>query len=196
MYEGSNFSTSSPSLLSVLLIIVRWMYGYNMKCKLMALICIVVQQKTTQHRKAVVVGSTPIDLCRPGLPVPHHLLEFAQVRIHWISDTIQSSHPLLPPSPTAFFPSIRVFSNESVAQVRWSKFWSFSFSISPSNEYSELLSFRIDWFDLLAVQGTLKSLLQHHSWKTSVLWRSTYGPALTFMHDYWKDHSLDYMDIC
>ena len=77
-----------------------------------------------------------------------------------------------------------------------SKYWSFSFSISPSNEYSELISFRIDWFDLLAVQGTLKSLLQHHSSKTSVLWCSTYDPALTSVHDYWKDHSLDYMDIC
>ena len=78
---------------------------------------------------------------------------------------------LLPPS---VFPSIRVFSNESTLRCRWPKYWSFSFSISPSNEYSELISFRIDWFDLLAVQGTLKNLLQHHNWKASVLQHSAY----------------------
>ena len=79
-------------------------------------------------------------------------------------------HPfLLPPS---VFPSIRVFSSESVLHIRWPEYWSFSFSISPSNEYSGLFSFRIDWFDLLAVQGTLKSLLQHHSSKASILWHS------------------------
>ena len=80
-------------------------------------------------------------------------------------------HSLLLPS---VFPSIRVFSNESVLCIRWPKYWSFSFSISPSNEYSGLISFRIDWLDLLAVQGTLKSLLQHHSSKTSILWHSTF----------------------
>ena len=81
-------------------------------------------------------------------------------------------HPLLPlPS---IFPSIRVFSNESGLHIRWPKYWSFSFSISPSNEYSELISFRMDWLDLLAVQGTLKSLLQHHSSKASIIWRSAF----------------------
>ena len=83
--------------------------------------------------------------------------------------------------------SIRVFSNESVLHIRLPKYWSFSFSISPSNEYSGLISFRIDWLDLLAVQGTLKSLLQHHSSKASIL----YCPTLTFIHDYWKNHSFD-----
>ena len=98
-------------------------------------------------------------------------------------------HPLfLLPS---IFPSIRVFSNESVLRIRWPKYWSFSFSISPSNEYSGLISFRIDWFDLFVVQGTLKSLLQHHSSKASILALSLlYGPSLTFMHDYWKNHSF------
>ena len=91
------------------------------------------------------------------------------------------------------FPSIRVFSNESVLHIRWPVYWSFSFSISPFNEYSGLISFRIDWFDLLAVQGTLKSLLQHHSSKTSIL---LYGPTLKSIHDYWKNHSFDYMDLC
>ena len=96
--------------------------------------------------------------------------------------------PLLP----SIFPSIRVFSNESVLCIRWPKYWSFSFSISPSNEYSELISFRMDWLDLLAVQGTLKSLLQHHISKASILWRSAFfiSPALISIHDYWKNHSF------
>ena len=95
--------------------------------------------------------------------------------VHEVGDAIQPSHPLssllLLPS---IIPSIRVFSNESVLHIRWPKYWSFSFSISPSNEYSGLISFRIDWFDLLAVQGTLKSLLQHHSSKASILRCSTF----------------------
>ena len=102
--------------------------------------------------------------------------------------------PLLLPS---IFPSIRVFSNESVLRIRWTKYWSFSFSISPFNEYSGLISFRIDWFDLIAVQGTLKSFLQHHSSKASVHQLSfLYGPALTSIHDYWKNHSFDQTDLC
>ena len=90
------------------------------------------------------------------------------------------------------FPSIRVFSNESVLRIRWPKYWSFSFSISASNEYSGLISFRMDWLDVLEVQATLKSLLQHHSSKASILQLSfLYGPSLTSIHDYWKNHSLD-----
>ena len=112
----------------------------------------------------------PMNRSMPGLPVHHQLPEFTQTHVHRVGDAIQPSHPLsspllLPPIP----PSIRVFSNESVLCIRWPKDWSFSFSISPSNEYSGLISFRIDWFDLLAVQGTLKSLLQHHSSKASIL---------------------------
>ena len=96
---------------------------------------------------------------------------------------------LLPPS---ILPSIRIFSNESVLHITWPKCWGFSFSISPSNEYSELISFRIDLFDLLAVQETLNSLLQHHSSKASVLWHSFfYGPTLRSIHDYWKNHRFD-----
>ena len=91
----------------------------------------------------------------------------------WCHPNILSSvHPLL--HPPSIFPSIRVFSNESAVHMRWPKYWSFSFSISPSNEYLGLVSFRIDWFDLLAVQGTLKSLLQHHSSKASILWHSAF----------------------
>ena len=108
--------------------------------------------------------------CRmPGFPISHHLLEFAQVHVHCIGDSIQISHPLLPSSLLSIFPSIKVFSNNSAVCIRWPRYWSFSFSISHSNEYSGLISFEIDWFGLLAVQGTLKSLLQHHSSKSSVL---------------------------
>ena len=100
-------------------------------------------------------------------------------------------HPLLL-SPS-IFPSIRVFSNESALRIRWPKYWRFSFSISPSNEYSGLISFRMDWFDLLAAQGTLKSLLQHHSSKVSAFLALSflYSPTLTSIYDYWKNHSFD-----
>ena len=109
-----------------------------------------------------------------GFPVYHQLLELTQAHIHRVSDAIQPSHPLSSPSPLPLFlPSIRVFSNESVLCIRWPKYWSFSFSGSPSNEYSGLISFRMDWLDLPAVQGTLKSL-QHHSSKASILQRSAF----------------------
>ena len=100
-------------------------------------------------------------------------------------------HPLL--LPHSIFPSIRVFSNESTLHIKWPKYWSFSFSISTANEYLGLISFRIDWFDLLAVQGTLKSLLQHHSSEPSILWCSAFliVPILTSIHDYWKNHSFN-----
>ena len=111
-----------------------------------------------------------MDHSKPGLPIHHQLPEFTQTHVHWVSDAIQPSHPLSSPSPLAFnFPSIRVFSNESFLRIRWPKYWSFSFNISSSNEHSELISFRMDWLDLLAVQKTLKSLLQHHSAKVSIL---------------------------
>ena len=93
-------------------------------------------------------------------------------------------------------PSIRVFSNKSVVHIRWPKDWSFTFNISPSNEYSGLISFRMDWMDLLAVQGTLKSLLQHFKSINSLALSFLYSPTLTSMHDYWKNLSFDYMDFC
>ena len=117
-----------------------------------------------------------------------------------IESVMPSNHlflccPLLLPS--SIFPSIRVFSNESVLTIRWQKFWSFSFNISPSSEYSGLISFRMDWLDLLTVQGTLKSLLQHHSSLNislsinSLTLMFLYSPPLTSIHDYWKNHRLD-----
>ena len=111
-----------------------------------------------------------MDCSTPGLPVRHQLLELSQTHVHWV--VMPPNHailccPLL--LSLSIFPSIKVFSNESVICIRWPKSWSFSFSISPSNEYSGLISFRMDWLDLLAVQGTLKSLLQHHRSKASIL---------------------------
>ena len=130
----------------------------------------------------------------PDLSVHHQLLELAQTHVHHVGDAIQPSHPLSSPLLLpSIFPSIRVFSNESVLHIRWSKYWSFSFSISPSNEYSGLISFRIDWLDLPVVQRTLKSLLQHHSSKASILWCSAFfiSPTLRCIHDYWKNHSFE-----
>ena len=102
----------------------------------------------------------PMGCSTPGFPVHHQLLELAQTHVHQVSDAIQPSHPLSSPSPlTSIFPSIRVFPNESVLHIRWPKCWSFRFSTSLSSEYSGLISFRIHWFDLLAIQGTLTSLL-------------------------------------
>ena len=130
----------------------------------------------------------PMDRSTPGLPVHHQLPELTQTHVHWVSDAIQPSHPLLSPSPPTFNLSQHqglfqwVSSSHQVAKVL-----QFSFNISPSNEYSRLISFRMDWLDLLAVQGTLKSLLQHDSSKASILKH----PARTSIHDYWKNHSFD-----
>ena len=117
----------------------------------------------------------PTNRSTPGLPVHHQLPEFTQTHVRRVSDAIQPSHPLsplllLPPIP----PIIRVIYSESTLHMRWPKYWSFSLSISPSNEHPGLISFRMDWLDLLAVQGTLKSLLQHHTSKASILWRSAF----------------------
>ena len=141
----------------------------------------------------------PMNCKMPGFPVLHYLLEFAQTHVHWVSVTNQPSHPLSPPSPPALNLSLhRVFSNESALHIRWPKYWSFSFSISPSNEYSGLIFFRIDWFDLLAVQETLKSLLQHHNSKTSILWLSAFF-MVQLLHLYMttgKKHRFDNRDLC
>ena len=116
----------------------------------------------------------PMNRSTPGLPVHHQLPEFTQTHVHRVGDTTQPSHPLsalllLSPIP----PSIRAFSNESTLRMRWPKYWSFSFRIIPSEEYPGLI-FKMDWLDLLAVQGTLKSLLQHHNSKASILQRSAF----------------------
>ena len=117
----------------------------------------------------------PVDCTTPCFPVHHQLPELTQTHVHRVSDAIQPSHPLLSPLlPPSIFPSIRGFSKESALCIRWPKYWSFSFNISPFNEHPGLISFRMDWLDLLAVQGTLKSLLQHHSSKASILQHSAF----------------------
>ena len=125
-----------------------------------------------------------MDCSTPGLPVLHCLPEFAQTHVHCVNDAIQPSHLVSPfPSCPQSFPASRksIISSESALRIRWPKYW--SFSISPSNEYSGLISFTIDWFDLLFVQGTLKGLLQHHSLKASVLWLSFYF-RVQLLHPY------------
>ena len=129
----------------------------------------------------------------PGLPVHYQIPEFTQTHVHRVSDDIQPSHPLSSPSPPAPIPaSIRVFTNVSTLRMRWPKYWSFSFSIIPSKVIPGLISFRMGWLDLLEVQGTHKSLLQHqfkniHSSALIFL----HSPTLTSIHDYWKNQSLD-----
>ena len=119
-----------------------------------------------------------MDCSMPDLLVLHHLLELAQTHVHWVSDAIQPSCPLSAPfPPRSIFRSITVFTSESVLRIRWPKYWSFSFIISSSDEYSGLISPRMDWLDLLTVQGTLKSLLQHHSSKASIRLHSAFFPV-------------------
>ena len=146
------------------------------------------QLLTNHHRKVLMNGRSgkdcqqlcptlcdPMNRSTPGLPGHHKLPEFTQTHVHCVGDAIQPSHPLSSPSPPSPNPSQhQVFSNESTLHMRWPKFWSFSFSISPSNEHPGLICFRMDWLDLLAVQGTLKSLLQHHSSKASILKNSAF----------------------
>ena len=124
-----------------------------------------------------------MDCSMPGLPVHYQLPEFTQTDGHWVGDVIQPSHPLLSPSPPAFNLSQHQGLFKWVLHIRWPKYWSFSFNISPSNEYSRLISFRMDWLDLLAVQGTLKSLLQHHSSKASIFWCSAFF-IVQLLHSY------------
>ena len=137
--------------------------------------------KTRAHQFSSVAQScltlcNPMDCSTPGFPDHHQLLELTQTHVHCFGDNIQPSYPLSSPSflLPSIFSSIRVFSNESVLRIRWPKCQSFSFSSSPSNEYSGLISLRIDWLDLLAAQKTLKSLLQHHSSKASILRHSAF----------------------
>ena len=139
-----------------------------------------------------------MDCSMPAFPVLDYLPELAQTHVHWVGDAIQLSYPLRPllllPS---VFPQIKVFSSESAFHIRWPEYWSFNFSISSSNEYSGLIFFRIDWFDLLAVQGTLKSLVWHHNLKTLILQHSAFLVQLS--HPYMttgKTRALYYTDLC
>ena len=138
----------------------------------------------------------PIDCSKPGFPILHNLLQFAQVHVHWVSDAIQPSHPLPLTSPPALSLSQHQgLSNELALHITQTKYW--SFSISPSNKYSGVISFRIHWFDFLAVQRDLKKASpapQFESNNCSVL-SLLYDPILTSVHDYWEKHSFDYMNL-
>ena len=139
-----------------------------------------------------------IDCSMPSFPVHRQFLEVAQTHIHQVGDATQPSHPLLSPSsPTFNLSQNQGLFHESVLPMRWPKYWNFNFSISPSNEYSGLISFRLDWLDLLVVQGTLKSLLQHHSSKESILRRSAFF-MVQLSHSYMTTGktSFDYTDLC
>ena len=143
----------------------------------------------------------PMDCSTPGLSVHHQLLESSLLKLMSVESVMTSNHlilchPLL--LLPSIFPSIRVFSCESTLRIRWPKYWSFSFRISPSNEHSGLIFFRMDWLDLLAVQRTLQSLLQHHSSKASILQCSAFF-IVQLSHPYMttgKNHNLDQMDLC
>ena len=148
---------------------------------------------SVQSLSCVWLFVTPVNRSTPGLPVHHQLSESTQTHVHWVSDAIQPTHPLSSPLLPSIFPSIRVFSNESALHIRWPKYWSFSFNISSSNEHSGLISFRMDWLDLLAVQGNSQESSptpQFKSISSSAL-SILYSPTLTSMHDYWKNHSFD-----
>ena len=135
-----------------------------------------------------------MDYSTPGFSftISQSLLKLMSIESVLPSNHLILCRPLL--LLPSVFPSIRVFSNKLALFILWPKCW--SFSISSLNEYSGLISLKIDWFDLFSVQGTLKSLLQHHSSKAPILWHLLYGPALTSVHDYWKNHSFDYTDLC
>ena len=135
----------------------------------------------------------PHDSLHARLPY-HQLPELTQTHVHWVGDAIQPPHPLSFPSPTAF----RVFSNESALHIRWPKYWSFTFSINPFNEYSGLISFRIDKFDLLAVQRDSQESSPTPKFKNinSLALSFFYSPALTSLHDYRKNHSFDCTNLC
>ena len=139
----------------------------------------------------------PMDFSTPGFPVHHQLPEPTQTHVHRVGDSIQPSH-LFPAFCLQSFPASGSFPVNWFFTSRWPKYWSFCFSISPSNKYSGLISFRIDWFDLFAVQGTPKESSPTPQFKgsNSLVLSLLYGPTLTSVHDYWESYSFDYTDLC
>ena len=169
------------------------MHGIFWEVTIIIITSTIVSVSSVQLLSRVRLFVTPwIAACQASLSITNSR---SSLKLMSIESVMPSNHlilccPLL--LLPSIFPTIRVFSNESVLHIRWTKFWNFSFNISPSNEYSGLISFRIYWLDLLAVQGTLKSLLQHHSSKASILRHSAFFTVqLTSIHDHWKNHSLD-----
>ena len=166
----------------------EWLYNSRENSRLVWVICCCCSVS-----KSCLILCNPMNSKMPGFPVLQYLCEFAETHAYWSSDAIQPSHSLLSllllPST---FPNIRVFSNESTLCIRWPKYWSFSFSTSPSNEYSRLIFFKNDWFEILVVQGTLESLpTPQYKSINSLALSLLNGPTLMSIHDYWKNHSLD-----
>ena len=155
----------------------HWLFLFFTSCvfnfHVMSILLLVVVQSLS-----FVQLCNPMNYSTPGFPVLHYLLEFSQTHVHWVGDAIQPSHPLSPLLLPSIFPSIKIFSSESGLRITWPKNWSFSFS--PSSEYSGLISFRLDWFDLFAVQGFLKSLIQQPQFEgiNSLALSLLCGPAL------------------
>ena len=158
-------------------------------CCSVAQLCLTLQIHELQHTRIPCPSPSP-GVCSNLRPLSWWCWQITHLILS-SPDSLNHSSSVAPFSLLpSIFPSIGVFSHESSLLIRWPKYW--SLSISPSNEYSGLISFRIDWFDLHAIQWTLKNLLQHHSLKASVI----YGPTVSYMYDYWKNHSFDYMDLC
>ena len=169
-----------------------FLFWYNLSMKLK--LCLInIKFYAVVIQSLSHVWHFPMDCNMPGFPVLHYLPEFAQTHFRWVNVAIQPSHPLSPTSPLAF----NLSQHQGLFQwvIRWPKYW--SFSISSSKEYSGLISFRIDWFDLLTAQGTLKSLLKASQFKSinSLVLSLLHSPTLTSVHDYRKNHNLDYLDL-
>ena len=172
------------------MILVLCMLSFKSTFSLSSFTFVKLQFSSVQSLSRVPLFVTPwTAACQASLSITNSwsLPKVMSIELVMPSNHLILCHPLL--LPPSIFPSNRVFSNESVLRIRWPKYWSLSFSISSSNEYSGLISCRMDWLGLLAVQGTLNSLLQHHSSKASVLQCSVF--SLTSIHDHWKNHSLD-----
>ena len=185
----------STVLLTLICMLCRyWMlYNFTIYVVCVSMLRPLVQFSQVQSLSRAWLFATPWTAARQAslsISNPWSLLKLMSLELVVPSDHLILCCPLL--LLPSIFPSIRVFSNELVCHVRWPKYWSFSFNIRPSNEHSGLISFRMDWLYLLAVQGTLKSLLQHHSSKASILRRSAFFTVqLSSIHDHWKNHSLD-----
>ena len=175
-------SHASVGIETYVFFVISWIFTLNVIEEERFFLCLSSFFHFSSAAKSCPTICDSMDCSTPGLPVHHQLLEFTQA----VESVMPSNHlifclPLL--LPPSIFPSIRVFSNEQFLHIRWPKYWSFSFRISPSSQYSGLISFRIDWLDLLVVQGTVKSLLQHHSAKASVLQCSAFS-VVQLSHPY------------
>ena len=189
-----NFIFHGPLLLCFTVYFLRTeIFCHNHSTVLVSNLNIAVVVQWLSRVQLFVTPSTAARRASLSFTISKSLLKLMSIELVMPSNQSVLRCPLLLPS---VFPSIRVFSNEAALCIMWPKYWNFRFSISPSSEYSGLISFRMDWLDILTVQRILKSLLQHHSSKASLVFKLLYGPTLTSIHDYWKNHSFDHKDLC